>query len=196
MKTIPSDWSSATFILVAAAMLGDSVVVKNLDLKDTQADKEVLNYLQRMGSDIKVELKMIIVNRSELHGCELDLNDTPDALPAIAVLGCFAEGKTTIKNVAHARIKETDRIRVMTEELSKMGARIKETDDGMIIEHSQLVGAKLNGHGDHRVVMALSLAGLIAKGKTEIEPAEAIKVTFPNYVEVMKNLGARMRIED
>ncbi len=196
MKTIPSDWSSATFILVAAAMLGDSVVVKNLDLKDTQADKEVLNYLQRMGSDIKVEPKMIIVNRSELHGCELDLNDTPDALPAIAVLGCFAEGKTTIKNVAHARIKETDRIRVMTEELSKMGARIKETDDGMIIEHSQLVGAKLNGHGDHRVVMALSLAGLIAKGKTEIEPAEAIKVTFPNYVEVMKNLGARMRIED
>jgi len=195
-KTIPSDWSSATFILVAAAILGENVAVKNLDLDDTQADKEVLNYLRRMGSDIKVGEKMIVISRSGLRGCELDLNNTPDALPAMAVLGCSAEGKTTIRNVAHARIKETDRIRVMTQELSKMGARIEETSDGMIIDHSRLVGAKLNGHGDHRIVMALSLAGLIAEGRTEIDTAEAIKVTFPNYVEVMKSLGARMRIED
>jgi len=194
-RTIPSDWSSATFLLAAAAMLGDNVAVKDLDLNDVQADKDVLNYLEKMGSDIKVDEKRIIVNKSRLRGCELDLNNTPDALPAIAVLGCYAEGRTTIRNVAHARIKETDRIRVMTEELSKMGARVRETEDGMIVEHSRLRGAKLNGHNDHRVVMALSLAGMIAEGKTEIDKAEAIKATFPSYVEVMKSLGSRMRIE-
>lgn len=195
-REIPSDWSSATFILAAAAMLGGRVTVKGLDPQDTQADREVLSHLSRMGSDIRVSGGGIVVRRAELQGCELDLNNTPDALPAISVLGCFAKGETTIRNVAHARIKETDRIRVMTEELSKMGARIREAEDGMFIEHSELSGANLDGHGDHRVVMALSLAGLIAEGRTTIETAEAIRATFPNYIEVMKSLGANMRMEE
>jgi len=129
-----------------------------------------------------------------LLGQELDLNKTPDALPAISIVGCFAEGTTIIKNVAHARIKETDRINVMKEELSKMGADIQETEDGLVIKKSKLKGAKVNGHDDHRVVMALSLAGLIADGTTEIETAEAINVTFPDYVEIMKNIGANMEV--
>jgi 3-phosphoshikimate 1-carboxyvinyltransferase len=194
-KTIPSDWSSATFLLIASAMLGQNVVINGLDLSDTQADKDVLTYLKKMGSDIKANEKKIIVNKSKLHGCELDLNNTPDALPAIAVLGCYADGETIIKNVAHARIKETDRIKVMTNELSKMGAKVKETDDGMILEHSRLKGTKLKGYNDHRVVMALSLAGMFAEGITEIDTAESIKVTFPNYIEVMNNLGAKMVVE-
>ena len=194
-KTIPSDWSSATFLLVASSMLGQNVVIKGLDLNDTQADKEVITYLKRMGSDIRVNKKGIIISKSKLYGCELDLNNTPDALPAIAVLGCHAEGKTVIKNVAHARIKETDRIKAMTNELSKMGAKVKETDDGMILEQSKLKGVELKGYNDHRVVMALSLAGMIADGITEIDTAEAIKVTFPNYIEEMNKLGAKMTLE-
>lgn len=194
-KTMPSDWSSATFLLVAAAMIGKQVVIKGLDMNDTQADKLVLNYLKEMGAKIKINGQKITVNKSQLRGCKLDLNNTPDALPSIAILGCFAEGKTVIKNVAHARIKETDRIKAMTMELSKMGAEVYETDDGMILEQSELKGTKLNGYNDHRIVMALSLAGLIAKGKTEINTAEAIKVTFPNYIEVMNYLGANMRME-
>jgi len=194
-KTMPSDWSSATFLLVAASMIGKQVVIEGLDMNDTQADKLVLNYLKEMGAKIKIDEQKITVNRSQLYGCELDLNNTPDALPSIAILGCFAEGKTVIKNVAHARIKETDRIKAMTMELSKMGAEVHETDDGMILEQSELKGTKLNGYNDHRIVMALSLAGLIAEGRTEINTAEAIKVTFPNYIEVMNNLGANMRME-
>jgi 3-phosphoshikimate 1-carboxyvinyltransferase len=194
-KTVSSDWSSATFLLIASSMLGQNVVINGLDLSDTQADKDVLTYLKKMGSDIKVNKKGIIINKSKLHGCELDLNNTPDALPAIAVLGCYADGQTIIKNVAHARIKETDRIKAMTNELSKMGAKVKETDDGMILEHSRLKGAKLKGYNDHRVVMALSLAGMLAEGITEIDTAESINVTFPNYIEVMNNLGAKMIVE-
>jgi 3-phosphoshikimate 1-carboxyvinyltransferase len=191
-KTIPSDWSSATFILVAAAMLGENVIIKGLDVTDTQADKEVLTYLKEMGAAIKITEKGIIVNKSRLTGCDLNLDNTPDALPAIAVLGCYAEDTTTIKNVVHARIKETDRIKVMTQELSKMGAKIQENYDGMTIEKSRLQGTKVKGYQDHRVIMALSLAGMIAEGKTEIDTAEAFKVTFPNYMELMKSLGAKM----
>jgi 3-phosphoshikimate 1-carboxyvinyltransferase len=177
-------------------MLGDIVVIRNLDPNDSQADRYVLDYLLNMGADIKIEDSNITISKCRLQGCELDLNDTPDALPAMAVLGCYSEGTTIIKNVAHARIKETDRIRVMTQELTKMGAKIKEKSDGMIIQHSKLKGARLNGHYDHRIVMALSLAGMIADGQTEIDSAEAIKVTFPNYVEIMKNLGATINLEE
>ena len=194
-KTIPSDWSSATFVIALAVMIGDNIIIKDLDPKDSQADRYVLDYLNDMGAEIKVAGNNIAITKSRLHGCELDLNNTPDALPAMAVLGCYAEGTTILKNVAHARIKETDRIRVMTEELSKMNANINEIDDGMIIQHSKLEGAKLQGHYDHRIVMALSLAGMIADGQTEIDTAEAIKVTFPNYIEIMKNLGAKISLE-
>jgi 3-phosphoshikimate 1-carboxyvinyltransferase len=194
-KTIPSDWSSATFVIALAVMIGDNIIIKDLDPEDSQADRYVLDYLNDMGAEIKIVGNNITISKSKLHGCELDLNNTPDALPAMAVLGCYAEGTTILKNVAHARIKETDRIRVMTEELSKMNANIKETDDGMIIQHSKLEGVKLQGHYDHRIVMALSLAGMIADGRTEIDTAEAIKVTFPNYIEIMKNLGAKINLE-
>ncbi|MGA1839930.1 MAG: 3-phosphoshikimate 1-carboxyvinyltransferase [bacterium] len=193
-KTIPGDWSSATFLLVAGVMLGRNLIIKGLDIKDTQADKEVLDYLRKMGADIRIGKEGIVINKSILTGCELDLNNTPDALPAISVLGCYAQGKTVIKNVGHARIKETDRIVVMTEELSRMGANIEERQDGVVIEHSELNGSHVNGYHDHRVVMALSLAGMIASGRTVIDTAEAVSVTFPNYADIMKRIGAKIEI--
>ena len=193
-KTIPADWSSATFILCAAAITDSDVLIKGLDINDMQGDKAVLDYLRQMGADIRIVEDGILVRGKTLLGQELDLNKTPDALPAIAVVGCFAEGTTIIKNAAHARIKETDRIKVMKDELSKMNANIEETEDGLVIRKSELKGAKVNGHYDHRVVMALSLAGLIAKGKTEIDTAEAINVTFPNFTDIIKNLGANMEV--
>ena len=124
------------------------------------------------------------------------MNNTPDALPAMAVIGCYAEGTTVLKNVAHARIKETDRIKVMAAELKKMGAEIKENRDGLTINSRNLKGTKLSGYHDHRVVMALSLAGLIAEGATEIDTAEAVSVTFPDYIETLKNLNAKFRIRE
>jgi 3-phosphoshikimate 1-carboxyvinyltransferase len=177
-------------------MLGEDIKLKGLDMVDTQADKEVLEYLRKMGADISIAETTITIKKSALIGCELDLNNTPDALPAMAVAGCYAQGITVIKNVKHARIKETDRIKVMVTELKKMGAKIMETEEGMLIEHSELKGAKVDGHRDHRIVMALSLAGMIAKGKTQISTAEAVSVTFPNYAELMKKLGANISMEE
>ncbi|MCM8761834.1 MAG: 3-phosphoshikimate 1-carboxyvinyltransferase [Candidatus Omnitrophica bacterium] len=195
-KVIPADWSSATFFLVAGAIIKDSdILLKGLDVNDVQGDKMVMEYLKKMGADIRIEKDGIRIKGSRLKGAELNLNNTPDALPAMAVCGCFAEGTTKIYNVAHARIKETDRIKVMTEELSRMGARIEEKTDGLIIHNSNLKGNKLNGHYDHRVVMALSLAGLIATGTTKITTAEAVSVTFPNFIELMRKIGANINKE-
>jgi 3-phosphoshikimate 1-carboxyvinyltransferase len=193
-KTIPADWSSAAFPLVGAAITNSNILIKGLDMEDTQGDKAIIDYLKKMQADISIEEQGIRIKGKPLQGCELDINSTPDALPALSVLGCFAEGTTTLINVAQARIKETDRIKVMAEELSKMGADIKEREEGLIIHQSTLKGNKVRGHNDHRIVMALSLAALIAEGKTEITKAESIDVTYPTYIKSMKSLGAKMEV--
>jgi 3-phosphoshikimate 1-carboxyvinyltransferase len=191
---VPGDFSSATFPLCAAAITPSRLLLKGLDMGDTQGDKEVINMLKSMGADIQTGEEGILVASSGLTGGELDLNNTPDALPALAVVGCFAKGETVLKNVAQARIKETDRIKVMATELSKMGADIEEMKDGLIIRQSELKGTKVRVYHDHRVVMALSLAGMMAQGETEIDSAESIGITFPGYVGKMCRLGARMEL--
>ena len=145
-----------------------------------------------MGAKIDISNNSVQISMSSLKGNVIDLSQSPDLLPIVAVIATQAAGETIIKNVAHARIKETDRIKVMTQELSKMGANIHENYDGMTIEKSRLQGTKVKGYKDHRVIMALSLAGMIAEGRTEIDTAEAFKVTFPNYMELMKSLGVKM----
>jgi 3-phosphoshikimate 1-carboxyvinyltransferase len=191
-KTIAADWSSAAFPLCAAALTDSDVVLEGLDMDDVQGDKAIVDYLRRMGADISAEPEGIRIQGRTLKGCTLDINATPDALPALAVVGCCAEGQTTLTNVAQARVKETDRIAVMAQELAKMGASITEQPDGLIIDAAPLTGARVHGHHDHRVVMALTIAGLRATGTTTIDTAEAVSVTYPSFIESMKQLGARI----
>ncbi|MBN1436438.1 MAG: 3-phosphoshikimate 1-carboxyvinyltransferase [Sedimentisphaerales bacterium] len=192
-KRVPADFSSATFFLCAGAILPGEIVLEGLDFNDTQGDKAVVEMLSAMGAAIAVEPNQVLVRNSELHGVELDLNATPDALPAMAVTACFAEGTTRLVNVAQARLKETDRIAVMTQELRKLGAKVEELEDGMVIEGGQeLHSAALHGHSDHRVVMALSLAGMMLKDGCVIDTAESVAVTFPNYAMLMNSIGGRL----
>ena len=191
---IPGDFSSATFFMVLAAVSGGKFLLKNLDRTDPQGDKRVLDYLKGMGADIAFTDGGISIKGGDLDGMEIDMNATPDALPAMAVAGCFARGETRLVNVPQARIKETDRIHVMCVELKKMGADIEELPDGLIIKHSKLKGCRVNGHGDHRVVMALAVAGLNTDGETVIETAEAVNVTFPEFSELLKSCGGNVEI--
>jgi len=195
-RAIPGDFSSATFFLCAAAITGADVTLLGLDREDTQGDKAVLDYLAAMGAQVEWLPEGVRVRGGELKGGEFDLNATPDALPAMAVAACFASGVTRLVNVPQARIKETDRLAVMHQELAKMGARVMELPDGLVIRGGGLRGAVVDGHADHRVVMALAVAGLAAEGRTEITTAEAAAVTFPNFVDLMAALGACMRQED
>ncbi len=192
-KTIPADWSSAAFPLCAAALTDSDVYLDGLDLQDVQGDKAIVDYLQQMGAGISETPEGIRVRGGSLKGCRLDINATPDALPCLAVMGCCAEGRTMLTNVAQARVKETDRIAVMAQELAKMGARVTELPDGLVLDASPLKGTHLHGHHDHRVVMALAIAGLRAADTTTIDTAEAVAVTYPSFVASMQQLGANIK---
>ncbi|MCP4693254.1 MAG: 3-phosphoshikimate 1-carboxyvinyltransferase [Desulfobacterales bacterium] len=194
-KAIPADWSSAAFPICAAAVAADSdVLVKGVDVHDIQGDKAILDYLGEMGADVTLEEGGVRIRGKAPRGKTLDINATPDALPALSVIGCRAAGETRLLNVAHARVKETDRIAVMARELQKMGGDVRELPDGLVIRQSDLNGAEVRGHHDHRVVMSLSIAGLLADGPTLIDTAEAVSVTYPDYVESMRRLGANFRL--
>jgi len=174
-ETITGDFSSATFSAVGRDLTNGNVDIRNIDFSDPQGDKGVFEIIEKKLSDI-------------------DLNSMPDALPALSVWATTAKTPTRIFNVAQARIKETDRISCMTKELTKMGAKIEEKEDGMIIYPSKLHGAKVSGHNDHRIVMALALAGMIADGETIIDTAEAAAVTYPTFVEDFRKLGANIEV--
>ena len=192
---IPADFSSATFFLCAAALEGDDVTLLGLDFADSQPDKAVVDYLKAMGADISVGENSVTVRAATLKGTAIDMNETPDALPAMAVTAAFAEGATQLLNVPQARNKETDRIACMAQELKKMGVEVEELPDGLIIQGGRPKSAELHGWADHRIVMALSVAGLNLDSQSSIDTAEAISVTFPDYVELMKSIGADMSLK-
>jgi 3-phosphoshikimate 1-carboxyvinyltransferase len=195
-RAVPADFSSATFFLVAAAVTGSRLFLHGLDMQDTQGDKAVVDMLKEMGCAVEVETDGLwIEGAGPLRGATFDLNATPDAVPAMAVAGCLAEGETRLLNVPQARVKETDRLAVMTVELRKMGADVEELPDGLVLRSSRLRGAAVDGRGDHRVVMALAVAGLAAEGTTTIATAEAAAVTFPAFAGLMQSVGARLSEE-
>ena len=195
-KPIPADWSSATFFMCAAAITGSELTLLGLDMNDSQGDKAVADMLVKMGATIKPTPDGIKVSGGTLRAADFDLADTPDALPALAVTACFAEGETRLYNVAQARLKETDRISVMREELQKMGADIEEMPDGLVIRKSDLTASYVHGHADHRVIMALGIAGLALSDETTIDTADALSVTFPEFASLMNSVGAHMSIID
>jgi 3-phosphoshikimate 1-carboxyvinyltransferase len=193
-RLIPADFSSATFPLCAAAITGSEVLIRGLDFTDHQGDKAVFAFFEKMGVKLKHTARGVLVKGGDLKGTDIDMNDTPDALPAMAVAGCYASGITRLLNVPQARLKECDRIRASAEELRKMGARIEELEDGLVIHQSDLVGTDLHGYGDHRMVMALTIAGLAARGATTVDTADAARVTYPSFIEDMKALGAGIQL--
>jgi len=143
---------------------------------------------------IDKESKTIRVEKgASLKGIQLDINDAIDALPILAVIGSFASGKTEIMNGAIARKKESDRISAIACELKKMGAQIEETPDGLTIYSSNLHGAVLSSHNDHRIALSLSIAAMGAKGKGQICDIECIEKTYPNFVIDFQRIGAKCR---
>jgi len=193
--TVPADFSTACFPLVAAAITGGTVEIRNLDFSDRQGDKAVFSFLERMGAKVvRGESSTTVSGAGGLHGCEFDLNATPDALPAMAVAAAFAKGRSVLGNVPQARIKETDRIACMTKELRKLGAKIEELPDSMVIEGGiPLKGAAVESYKDHRIAMSMALAGMIAEGRTVIADAECASVTYPAFVKDFIRLGASFK---
>lgn len=188
---VPGDFSSAAFPLIASLVTGSEIFIENLDPSDPQGDKRIIPLLQEMGADIRFEGENLVVKKGpSLKGIAIDVNACIDALPALAVVACFAEGKTHLYNAKVARTKECDRIQALATELKKMGAEIEELEDGLIIHQSRLSGATLSSHGDHRMAMALTAAALGARGDSHIENIACVAKTFPDFDAKMKQLGA------
>ena len=187
---IEGDFSSASFFFVAAAIHGTEVTVEGLDKNSTQGDKEILNILEKMGCSIKWNGMAVTVKGPEkLKGGVFDLNAIPDTLPALSVAAAFAEGDTILENVEQARIKETDRIKVMRENLNDLGVEAEERRDALIVHGKGSVkGGKAKGYGNHRVIMALAILGTKTEEETEIDDVSAASVTFPTFFDLLEKL--------
>jgi 3-phosphoshikimate 1-carboxyvinyltransferase len=198
---VPGDFSSMSYLLAAGALAatdGDEVVVEGA-YPSAQGDSAIVDVLGRMGAaiDWDREAGTITVERSSLSGVKVGVADTPDLLPTIAALGAAADGTTRITNCEHVRYKETDRVSALAEELTAMGASVEEERDELVVHggETDLVGARVDGRADHRVVMALTVAGLVADGETVVEGAEHVDVSFPDFFEAMASLGASVSTE-
>ena len=184
--TVPADFSSASYPIAAALLTHQETEIVGLDFSDPQGDKALFDVLEAMGARFeRGERSLRVLEDCELQGTTIDLNPIIDALPLLAVIGCKARGKTTLMNGAIARTKECDRIAKMAEELRKMGAQIEECPDGLVIYESRLHGADLESHGDQRLVLALSIAALIADGPVTISDYTCYTKTFPNFFRAL-----------
>ncbi len=193
---IPADWGSSGYPMVGAAVTESKVVFEGMDPDDFAGERMYPHWIKQMGGNVTFTdggRTVTVEGGKELQGIEIDCSNTPDAVPALAVLGCRAGGKTVLTNIGASRLKETDRTRSIKEELTKMGARFDETSDSLTIYHSELKGASIDGRHDHRIVMATAIAGMMAEGETIIEGAEWSGVSFPNFYDVCKALGAEIQ---
>lgn len=196
--SIPSDWGSLAFAMVAGVVTDSEIRFENVDLSLTQADSALLDILTSIGTDLEVNFSgnsILVKGGKDLKPFEADCSNSPDLFPILTVLGCFAKGESLIRGLETLKFKETDRVAVMVEELSKMGARMTLREDGLIINGTGVLkGAQVRSHNDHRVAMALTVAGLFAEGETIINDVDCVSVSFPNFFDLMISLGADIEV--
>jgi 3-phosphoshikimate 1-carboxyvinyltransferase len=199
--SIPGDFCVASVGMVAAAITPDSdVTFSNLDMSSIHPEKRIVDVMIEMGADLTIDevAKTIRVRSSEsMRGVDIDVTHSPDLVPILSVLGCFAKGKTRILNGEHVRYKESDRIASMME-MTKIGARMDERQDGIdIVGIDGFTGAAtLDAHLDHRVATALSVAGLRAEQEIVVTRAEKFGMSYPGFVDDMNALGGALKIEE
>jgi 3-phosphoshikimate 1-carboxyvinyltransferase len=197
---VPGDLSSAAFFMVAAATVpGSEVVLKNIGCNPTRSG--VIDVLRRMGASVEFfgmrkeagePVADIRITGGALKGVDIGPEmaaRTIDEYPALAVAAALAEGATTISGAKELRYKESDRIAVMTEQLRRLGVRVEEREDGMTIEgRGRLEGAEVKSYGDHRVAMALAVAGLSSRGGIEIDDTACADISFPGFFGLLEGI--------
>lgn len=197
---VPGDISSAAYFIAAGLIVPDSeLVIKKVGINPTRDG--ILRVCRQMGANIRLEnvidnggepVADIVVQYSELTGTEVGGEIIPtliDEIPIIAILACFAKGQTIIKDATELKVKESNRLDVMVDNLSRMGVDITATADGMIINGGKtLQGATIDSKHDHRIAMSFAIAGLLAEGETNILHAECVDISYPNFYSDLKSL--------
>ena len=185
---IEGDWSSASFFLVAAAILGD-INIHGLNLDSKQADIKILEALTDFGADIQLEKGVRVVKKNS-NAFTFDATNCPDLFPPLAVLASFAKGESQIIGVSRLIHKESDRAQTIQSELSKLGAQISIAEDVMYIQGIEKATAtEVNSHGDHRIAMACAIMALRAEGSTKIKNSEAVNKSFPDFFEYLEKIS-------
>jgi 3-phosphoshikimate 1-carboxyvinyltransferase len=171
------------------------VTVRNLDPADAQGDRAFLDILTGLGAEVAWRGDALTCSRGELRGAAIDLGDAPDLFPITAVMCAYARGESRIYNAAHVRLKESDRIAATVQFLRAMGAEVRETADGCVVEGGRpLKGAHVDARNDHRILMAAAVAAMAAEGETVIGDGECHRISYPDFVKDMRSLGARMEM--
>jgi len=188
---VPGDFSSAAFLLAAAAITSSQIKVKDLNPQSTQGDRAILNILSDIGSEVNVGRREVTVKGGSLQALDVDASDIPDLVPVCAVLACYSEGISKIYNAERLRYKESDRLRSLYLELDKMGADITLKRKSLIIEGPcNLKGAVIDPHNDHRIAMACAVAALGAEGETKILNSDCVRKSYPAFFDDLYSLGA------
>ena len=201
---MPSDISSAAFFMVAASIAPDSdLTIQHVGMNPTRVG--VINILKAMGANIELSnenevggepVADIRVRSAQLKGIHIPEDQVPlaiDEFPALFIAAACAEGETILTGAEELRVKESDRIQVMADGLIELGIDAKPTPDGMIIKGGEMGSATVHSHGDHRIAMSFSIAGLRSKGSIVIKDAVHVATSFPGFVELSSGLG--MNIE-
>jgi 3-phosphoshikimate 1-carboxyvinyltransferase len=192
--TVEGDWSNVAFLLVSGAIAGE-VTVKGADLNSSQGDKRIINALESCGASIVVNKKEISVKKNNLNAFDFDATHSPDLFPPLVALAAYCKGTSTIRGVYRLLHKESNRGKTLKAEFAKMKVDIEINGDIMIIKGgSQVKGAKVTSHNDHRIAMACAVAALGAKGNTIIHEADAVKKSYPSFFEDIKSLKANLQI--
>jgi 3-phosphoshikimate 1-carboxyvinyltransferase len=188
--TVEGDWSGGAFLIVAGAIAGP-VTINGLDAESTQADKAILQAVIASGAALSINAGTIEVGPSSLKAFEFDATDCPDLFPPLVALASYCKGTSVINGVSRLAHKESDRGITLQQEFAKMGIDIILQDDTMLVNGGgTLHGAVVHSHHDHRIAMACAIAALKADGDTEIEVAEAVGKSYPDFFDHLKQLGA------
>ncbi len=193
--TVPGDYSSAAFPLVAGAIAGGPVAVRGLEPGSLQADARVVEILRDFGARVETRGGEVTVSAGPLSGQRVDVSETPDLFPILAVLASRAEGRSHLLGGEQLRYKESDRIVTTVRFLKQMGVEVTERPDGCVIEGGgPLGGALVDCEGDHRILMAAAVAGLVASGETLINHPRCFDVSYPGFLDDLKALGAEVAV--
>ena len=194
--TIPSDFSSLALLLSAAVLLGENLTIKASTGSMPQADEAIIDILEIMGVIITLDKNIIKIKSPEkLDGGKFDLSNSPDLIPAVAILALKTSKPIEIFNVEHARYKETDRIAIIARELTKLGIKVVEKKDGLVLNNSDnLTGTDLNSENDHRLFMAFCIAGMYV-GNCTISDPESVNISYPNFISEMKRIGCKIFLD-
>ncbi|MBD3157508.1 MAG: 3-phosphoshikimate 1-carboxyvinyltransferase [Candidatus Lokiarchaeota archaeon] len=190
---VEGDYSSASFLLAAGALAGD-VAVSGLRRRTLQGDAKFLRIIQKMGACVRFASD-VSVKKDDMNGVIVDVSNVPDLVPILAVIATQANGTTRIVNAARLRLKESDRLASISQELRKMGGDIEQVEDGMTIRGpSRLRGRILDSHRDHRIAMAGIVAGLVADDTTVVRDVECIKKSYPSFISDIRSIGGRVEL--